>query len=164
MLTLVLGEKSTWLTTVICRINMAWLSDLIYNEGGLLASLNGKLFEFNGRQGFTAQAEDDHVAWNVRPEPLAMHVRYAPSFGQDGERALMTYWGYVNDPARVTHTGAPRDFVEMAALNHHLAPQASVSHMPAWIPRLANPLIKAKARSGHVRALYKDLTGEDAPY
>jgi mannose-6-phosphate isomerase-like protein (cupin superfamily) len=132
-------------------------------EGSLRASLNGKLFEFSGRDTFTAQAEDDHVAWNVGAQPLAMHVRYAPSFGQDGERALMTYWGYVNDPRRVTNAGAPRDFLEMAALNHHLGPQASVSNMPAWIPRLARPLITATARSPRVRALYKELTGEDSP-
>lgn len=132
-------------------------------SGDVTAQVNGVLMQGTETDFFTAHAEDDHIAWNPGTEPLAMRVRYYPGFGQDGERALMVYWGFVDDVERTKAEGQPVSFPLLGALNMHLGPQALASDMPKWLPALARPFLINPLDRAKVATLYRELTGEEHP-
>ncbi len=132
-------------------------------SGGVVARVNGVILQGAETEFFTAQPEDDHIAWNPNAEPLAMRVRYTPGFDQDGERALMVYWGFVNDASRVKAQGQPVDFALLGALNAHLAPKALASNMPKFLPEVVKPFLVNPANRVKVATLYSELTGEEHP-
>ncbi|QQR54492.1 hypothetical protein IPG41_04820 [Candidatus Peregrinibacteria bacterium] len=131
--------------------------------GEVNAQVNGVILQAEKTDFFSALPEDDHIAWNSGATPLAMRVRYYPAFGRDGERALMTYWGLVNEPERTTDTGAPKNFALLGALNAHLGPQALATGMPAFLPKVAHPFLVNPLNRKEVCDLYRELTGEEHP-
>lgn len=132
-------------------------------SGELAARVNGVILEGEDTEFFVAHPEDDHIAWNSNTEPLAMRVRYSPGFDQDGERALMVYWGFVNEASRVKEKGQPANFALLGALNAHLAPQAIPSKMPTFLPEVAKPFLVNSLNRKQVADLYRELTKEEHP-
>jgi hypothetical protein len=132
-------------------------------QGEVSARVNGVVLDGEETDFFVAEPEDDHIGWNPGAEPLVMRVRYYPAFGQDGERALMTYWGLVDDPSRTKAHGQPADFALLGALNRHLKPQALASGMPKFLPEVADPFLVTPLNRGKVAALYRELTNEEYP-
>lgn len=132
-------------------------------QGEVTALVNGVLMEREETDFFTAEPQDDHIAWNPENKPLAMRVRYTPGFEQDGERALMVYWGFVNDPSRVKEQGQPANFPLLGALTGHLKPEALASNMPKILPKIASPFLINDFNRKKIAALYKELTNEDHP-
>ncbi len=133
-------------------------------QGRVTARVNGALLKENDSDFFVAEPEDDHIAWNPGEEPLVMRVRYTPGFAQDGERALMVYWGFVDEADRVKAEGQPKNFALLGALNAHLRPQALASGMPKMLPQLAHPFLINPMNRNKVADLYKELTHEKHPH